>query len=61
MWFAGLQIFSLRPVFRLLFGVNAKLRPLFAKVAEWHFRRLSAIGNPFKALTAFYAFLCSSY
>ena len=40
-------------------GVNDKLNPLLPDVAEWHFSLLSAIGSPFSAFIAFYAFLCS--
>lgn len=60
-WLAGFVIFSLRPVLRFEAGVNDKLKPLFAKVAEWHFSLLSPIGNPFNAFIAFYASLCYSY
>jgi len=34
-------------------GVKDKLKPLFAKVAAWHFNLLSPIGNPFNAFMAF--------
>lgn len=52
-WLAGFVIFSLRPVLRFDAGVKAKLKPLFAKVAAWHFNLLSLIGNPFRAFIAF--------
>ncbi len=52
-WFAGFINFYIKPVFKLLVGVNDKLNPLFPNVAEWHFNLLSPIGRPFKAFMAF--------
>ena len=61
MWLAGLIEISLNPTFTLLFGVKAKLNPLFPNVAGWHFNRLSAIGRPLRALMAFSEEAESSY
>lgn len=45
----------------VLLGVKPKLRPLFPKLAEWHFSFLSPKGIPFNAFIAFYPQACYSY
>lgn len=49
---AGFTSAYLRPTLTILAGVKFKLKPLFPRVAWWHFNLLSTIGNPFKALIA---------